>query len=149
MPGVDVILPGTFSPGHSPGTALYGSLTLVTTSYLIMDIAGRNPGEYDHISVDGHLTFDGILEVRLLNGFMPMDGDGFDLFDWGSASGQFDQILLPSLVPGLAWDVSQLYITGAISVADPPNGRVPAPGSLVLVAAGLAAAVVSRRRRRG
>src|SRR5947208_264656 len=43
MPGKDVILPGTFSPGHSPGSALYGSLTLLDTSYLIMEIAGRNP----------------------------------------------------------------------------------------------------------
>ena len=65
MPGKDVILPGTFSPGHSPGSALYGSLTLLDTSYLIMEIAGRKPGEFDHISVDGHLTFDGTLDLRL------------------------------------------------------------------------------------
>jgi MYXO-CTERM domain-containing protein len=146
MPGEDVILPGTFSPGHSPGTALFDSLALVDTSHLIMEIAGRDPGDYDHMSVDGLLTFDGILEVKLLNGFMPIDGDSFDLFDWSSVSGEFDQLLLPPLVPGLAWDSSQLYVTGTLSVVDPPT-NVPAPHTLLLGAAALGTAFVTRRRR--
>jgi len=138
LPGEDVIIPGTFSPGHSPGTALYGSLELVDTTHLIMELGGRNPGEYDHIAVDGLLVFDGLLEVRLLYGFMPADGDRFDLFDWGSSSGRFDDIMLPTLLPGLAWDVSDLYVTGEIAVVDPPIDAVPAPSSLTVLLLGLA-----------
>lgn len=148
LPGQDVILPGTYSPGHSPGTAEFGSLTLTDTSHLIMEIAGRDPGQYDHISVSGELVFDGILEIRLYGGFMPIDGDAFDLFDWGSASGAFDEILLPVLKPGLAWDLSNLYIDGTVDVVDPPidGPAVPAPPAVALLAIGIIAIAVLQRR---
>lgn len=156
MPGADVIIPGTFSPGHSPGTAFYDSLTFLDTSHLIMEIAGRNPGEFDHITVAGHLTFDGILEVVLLDGFTPEGGDSFDLFDWGSVGGTFDHVLMPALTLGLGWDLSQLYVTGAITVLPPLDSQffaasghslvaaVPAPATLLVIGAGV---LVIRRVR--
>ena len=155
-PGQDVILPGTFSPGHSPGTAVYAGLTLVDTSHLVMEIAGRDTSQYDHIGVTGEVVFEGTLDIRLLSGVMLRDGDSFDLFDWGTALGQFDTILLPVLDPGLAWDLSQLYVDGSVGVVDPPissftsfapTQAVPAPAALALVSLGLAALAVTRRRR--
>ena len=152
-----MILPGTFSPGHSPGEGDFGALTLLDTSHLIMEIAGRNPGQYDHITVAGQLVFDGILEIRLLNNFMPADGDVFDLFDWGSASGQFDEVLLPQLIPGLAWDISKLYVDGSVGVVDPPitslafdtaATTVPAPSVFALFAVGVVVIGVGHWRRR-
>jgi hypothetical protein len=144
MPGHDVILPGTFSPGQSPGTAAFGSLTLVDTTYLIMEIAGRDVGEFDRITTTGELVFAGTLEIRLLDKFMPIDGDAFDLFDWGSARGQFSDILLPTLVPRLAWDLSRLYVDGTIEVGDSPimafaadTAAVPSPPALMCIAVGL------------
>jgi hypothetical protein len=154
LPGQNVILPGTFSPGHSPGTAEFGSLAMLDTTLLIMEIAGRNAGQFDHITVTGELIFDGILDIRLLNGFMPIDGDAFDLFDWGSAQGQFDQVLLPTLDPGLAWDLSRLYLDGTVAVLDPPitadfaaPAAVAAPHALGLIAIGLVTFVVRQHRR--
>jgi hypothetical protein len=154
MPGQDVILPGTFSPGHSPGTADFGSLTLVDTTHLIMEIAGRDLGEFDRIIVAGELVFGGTLEIRLLGGFMPIHGDAFDLFDWGSARGQFSDILLPILDAGLAWDLSRLYVDGTVDVLDPPimalaadTVAAPAPSALVFIGIGLLALVVIDLRR--
>lgn len=154
MPGHDVILPGTFSPGHSPGTAAFGSLTLVDTTYLIMEIAGRDVGEFDRITTTGELVFAGTLDIRLLGGFMPIDGDAFDLFDWGSVRGQFSDILLPTLVPRLAWDLSRLYVDGTIEVGDSPvmafatdTAAVPSPSALMFVGVGLVALAMLHARR--
>lgn len=128
-----MILPGTFNPGHSPGTALFGTLELVDTSHLIMEIAGRNAYEYDHIIVEGLLIFSGTLEVRLLDGFTPVGGDRFDFFDWGSATGRFDHILLPALAQHLSWDVSNLYVNGEMFVRA-GTGDVSAPSANELFA---------------
>jgi hypothetical protein len=48
--------------------------------------------------------------------FSPSSGQAFDILDWGSLTGAFSSIDLPSL-PGLVWDTSQLYTTGVLSVA--------------------------------
>jgi hypothetical protein len=163
--GADVILPGTFNPGHSPGTAFFGTLELVDTSHLIMEIAGRNAHEYDHIVVEGLLIFSGTLEVRLLDGFIPMGGDRFDFFDWGSAAGHFDDILLPALAQYLTWDLSDLYLTGEMFVrggTDDVSARsatnelfaFDSPGAnqiswsptFLLLTAGLIATTLFRRR---
>jgi hypothetical protein len=48
--------------------------------------------------------------------FSPLAGESFDILDWGSLSGTFSSISLPALSDGLAWDQSQLYVTGVLSV---------------------------------
>ena len=61
------------------------------------------------------LSIGGILSVSLLNGFMPAVGTSFDLLDWGTLSGTFSSLGLPTLSTG-QWDTSQLYTTGVLSV---------------------------------
>ena len=46
-----------------------------------------------------------------------MAGNSFDILDWGTLSGKLDTVDLPTLDGRLVWDSSQLYITGALSVA--------------------------------
>ena len=53
------------------------------------------------------------------------NGDVFNLFDWGTASGTFDSVSLPALTGGLTWDQSQLYTNDTITV-------VPEPGAALL-----------------
>ena len=79
------------------------------------------------------------MNVTLIDGFVPANGDTFDLLDWGSLDGTFDTVNLPSLAPGLAWDDSALYTTGELHVT-------PEPGTLALAAIG--AMTILRRRRR-
>ena len=107
---------GTFSPGLSPTTSVVGNIGLLDTSTLIMELGGTASGSgYDQLQSSGTIGFDGILQVTKINGFEPALNNIFNLFD-GSLSGLFESVSLPSLAPGLAWNQSQLYTTGVISV---------------------------------
>jgi hypothetical protein len=69
--------------------------------------------------VNGQLALGGTLNVSLVNGFSPMAGNTFDVLDWGTLSGTFSSLQLPSLAGGpLGWDTSQLYTTGTLSVVN-------------------------------
>ena len=107
---------GTFSPGLSPTILTVGNVALSATSTLIMELGGTSPGSgYDQIQSSGTLAFDGTLQMSLINGFTPIAGQSFNLFDWMSTSGTFDTLQLPTLA-GLTWNTSQLYTTGVLSV---------------------------------
>lgn len=78
-------------------------------------------------------------------------GSSWQLIDWTNVTvasgpqytGGFSAFELPDLDPGLAWDLSQLYTTGFVSVS-----VVPEPGRLLLLGAGLLVLGLRRRRRR-
>jgi hypothetical protein len=74
-----------------------------------------------------------------VQGFQPRAGDVFDIMDWGSVSGTFNDVNLPVLTSGLAWDASDLYRTGELKV-------LPEPATLSLLALG-ALAMIRRRRK--
>jgi hypothetical protein len=83
---------------------------------LEMELGGTTAGTaYDEIQATGALSLSGTLHVSLINGFVPTTGQAFDILDWGTLSGTFSSISLPTL-SGLAWNTSQLYTTGVISV---------------------------------
>ena len=108
---------GTFSPGLSPTILSVGSISLSDTSTLVMELGGTAAGSgYDQIQSSGTITFDGTLQVSIINGFTPTAGQSFNLFDWVSTSGTFDTLALPTLA-GLAWNTSQLYSDGILSLA--------------------------------
>jgi T5SS/PEP-CTERM-associated repeat protein/autotransporter-associated beta strand protein len=118
---VNVTQGGVFSPGNSPGTVTVESLNIADTSVigapiLAIELAGTQQGsQYDHVNVTGALSLGGALNVSLLAGFTPSAGDSFDILDWGSLSGVFSSLNLPALA-SLAWDTSQLYTTGTLSL---------------------------------
>jgi hypothetical protein len=62
------------------------------------------------------LSLGSTLQVSLINGFKPVAGNTFDILDWGSLSGTFNSIQLPTLANGLQWNASQLYTTGVFSI---------------------------------
>ena len=72
--------------------------------------------QYDSLLIDGLADIAGDLTVSLTNGYVPVLGDLFDLFDFGSVTGSFANLTLPSLSGDLAWDTTQLLTTGVIEV---------------------------------
>jgi hypothetical protein len=114
----NVSFTGTYSPGFSPAITMVGNIIFSPTSTLVMEIGGLSPGsEHDQIISSGQIGFDGTMQVSLINSFSPTLGQEFNLFDWVSTSGSFDTINLPPLGASLAWDTSQLYIDGTLSIA--------------------------------
>jgi hypothetical protein len=93
-----------------------GGATLVGGTSLSMELGGATAGtQYDQLHVGGELSIGGILAVSLINGFVPAVGSSFDLLDWGTLSGTFSTLSLPTLA-GAQWDTSKLYTTGVLSV---------------------------------
>ncbi len=139
--GETVVL-GQVSPGHSPGQISFeGALTLGGGASMLMQLGGTERGDgYDAILVGGKLSLSGPLEVELYDGFQPQLGDSFDLFDWGTLSGEFSSITLPDLGGGLYWDASKFYVTGSLTA-------VPEPGGIMLLICGALALVLWRRRK--
>jgi hypothetical protein len=116
---------GTISPGLSAGRLTFnGSLTLLNAAQAEFEIGGLQQGiGYDFIGVTGAATLGGTLQVTLANNFTPALGNSFDLLDWGSLSGHFSSVKLPTLSAGLAWNTTRLYTTGTVSVVD--SNHVP------------------------
>ncbi len=99
------------------------------------------------------VMLDGTLEILNPNSMTTWaQDDSWKLFDWtalsGGVTGSFSNLTsnvgnfanLPDLSAlALAWDVSNLYTTGVITI-------VPEPGRMVLLAFGLMTLVVRRRR---
>jgi hypothetical protein len=90
-----------------------GDLTM-NSGAIEIEIAGNGAIEYDAVWVDGTLAAGGSLNV-LLDDYSPVEGDVFEIFSFGLATGEFD-LNLPELASGLAWDSSELLVSGALSV---------------------------------
>ena len=91
------------------------------------------------LSVDGAVDLAGALEIGLVHGFVPAEGDMFNLLDFSGLSGYFDDIVLPSLPSGLVWDAAQLYVDGSLTVlarhgGDANNNGVVDVGDLGVLA---------------
>jgi len=139
---------GTLAPGGSPGlTSIVGAYTQDASGTLLMELGGLVPQtDYDVLAVSGLLTLGGTLETVLYEGFNPQVNDTFDILNWGSISGTFDTVNLPTLSGDLFWDTSELYTTGALTVMIP---EIPEPTSLLLLGSGLIGlGMVPRRRKK-
>jgi Tol biopolymer transport system component len=127
---VTVLAGGRVAPGTSAGTLNVDELELKSGATLEIEIGGTTPGtQYDQVHVTGELALGGSLDVSLVN-FNPSAGQSFNILDWGSLSGTFAALDLPALTGSLAWNTSQLYTAGILSVGIPGdynnNGAVDA-----------------------
>jgi hypothetical protein len=110
---------------------------------LVMEFSGTGAGLYDQLDVQGTFAAGGTLSLTLIDGFTPLYGASFTIFD-GSTPG-FDNgsfTLATNLGDGLYWDTSFLATAGIVTV-------VPEPSTGVLLSLGaLGAALASRKRRK-
>jgi hypothetical protein len=119
----NVVFDGEFAPGHSPALVTLGNTIYTASNVLEMEIGGVVAGsQHDKIVHNGMASLNGTLDVVLLNAFAPQLGNAFDLFDWNAGLiGTFSTINLPALGTGLAWDISDLYVGGQLSVTVVPE----------------------------
>jgi hypothetical protein len=116
--GGNILFEGTYSPGNSPASVtLSNDVTLDSTATLKIELGGTTVGtQYDKVSVGGNLQLGGALNVSLINGFIPVAGDTFDILDWNSLGGTFDTVNLPTLNGRIVWNSSQLYTNGSLAI---------------------------------
>jgi autotransporter-associated beta strand protein len=114
----DVQVSGIVAPGNSIGTLTTDSLALMDGSTLSMEIGSTS--SFDQLVVIGEFSVDpgATLQILLGDGFEPTIGDEFQLFTFGSFSGQFSNFNVPELQSG-HWDFSQLGSSGTVLVAVP------------------------------
>ena len=101
--GGDVHLLGDLRPGNSPADVLMqGNVVLGSTTITQIELGGTTPGsEYDRLTIDGDVHFDGTLLVETIYAegglFQPMIGDSFVIATYSTHSGQFASEQLPQL----------------------------------------------------
>ncbi len=103
------VVGGQIDPGSDPNAVgtliIQRSLAMLGGATLHFDLAGRN-GNHDRIDVTGTAQLGGTLEVTLVGGFQPQDGDAFTLLTaTGGVSGAFANTMLPTPPAGLEWTV--------------------------------------------
>jgi autotransporter-associated beta strand protein len=137
---------GVYSPGNSPALVSLTNFSQGPTGLLEMQIAGLTRGTgYDALNISGAFLPGGTLAVTFLNGFSPVSGATFDLFNFGSISGTFAQLDLPALGTGLVWDSSKLYVDGTLSVS---ASAIPEPATYAVLFGVISLAGATLRRRR-
>lgn len=105
---------GDTRPGNSPASIqIGGNAVFDSRAHLLIEIGGLAVGtQYDKVNVAGQLSLGGTLNVSLINGFKPSAGSRFDIMDWGSLTGTFSTLQLPTLSGRIVWDSSHLYEAG-------------------------------------
>jgi len=122
-----------------PSEMSLNTLTTYATSSVRFALDRDN---YVTVDISGAAVFAGNLTITLGSTYDPLAGDTFQLFSFGSSTGTFADLVLPTLANGLEWDASGLYSNGSIQV-------VPEPSTLALVAAfALGALIFVRQRQR-
>jgi autotransporter-associated beta strand protein len=120
LSGVDLTNPLL---GLDPGVSAASMTMLVTGNFTqqanaTLELDVFSPTTLDLLEVGGHLSVAGNLRVSLVSGATtPAIGDLFKILDFGTASGEFASFDLPLLDSGLAWNVTNLLITGELEVA--------------------------------
>ena len=107
---------GDLRPGHSPGFfLLQGKTVLGPYSRLVLEVGGTEEGEYDQLRIDGTLQCAGTLALEFIDGFTAELGDRFTLFE-GVMIGEFDDVSVPELAPGLDWSFATVSEDGVVEV---------------------------------
>ena len=103
------------------GSTIRSHSLIVETNFIqqdgaMLELLLTSDSVFDRLIVGGNLDALGILKATLSSGFDPVLGQSFDLLDFATFSNGFSDFDLPQLGAGLAWDMSDLGITGELQV---------------------------------
>jgi hypothetical protein len=101
-----VINGGITSPGGFPGILSLGpgaDYEQLANGVLLAELGGHIAGtQYDQLAVGDNVSLAGVLELHLINGFVPQPGDQFQILTCVSQTGRFSQISAPQ-ISGAVW----------------------------------------------
>jgi hypothetical protein len=145
------VFKGGFSPGNSPAlVTIDGDAVFDAGNDLLMELAGLTPGgQFDVLDISGDAWLDGTLDIDLISGFNPAAGNSFDLILADVLHGAFGTVLLPTLDPGLLWNLQYLFNPTGDDVVrlSVESAVVPVPAAAWMLGSGLLALGALRRRR--
>lgn len=145
--GGDILFQAGLRPGTGWATVSFhgGNAGFAAGSVLSMEVFGALPGGgYDQLTGIEQFDFNGTLDLIFGNGFVPLAGAVFNLFDFNRFSGSFE----PSMIAVTGFertrlDFSSLSVTGELRVLD--AAATPLPTTAWLSLLGLAALRFARR----
>lgn len=90
----NVRIAGTIAPGMPVGELIItGTYEQTMTGTLAVDIGGLTAAtQFDRVTVTGAATLDGNIDVALVNGFTPSEGNVFRVLTHASSTGDFDAV---------------------------------------------------------
>ena len=112
---------GVIAPGDSPGLMQVNGDLVLNSGVLEIELGGTQFGQFDRIEVEGIADFGGTLRVDLIDlgggTYQPQLGDSFPFLAANKgAGGMFDAVELPTLAPGLAWQLNPGNVTVFLNV---------------------------------
>jgi len=141
---------GTITPGDATGIMTVNGNYIQDAGLLLMEIDGTNSSQFDQLLVSGLAQFNGgTIEILFGNGFTPMNGENFDLI--AANLGLTDagvHIDVEGLANGFQLRDSFTANGFEISLENKGSTGTPEPGTISLLAVGLAS-VLGLRLQRG
>jgi hypothetical protein len=144
---------GTVSPGHSPGLLeIAGDFSQSADARLDIELAGTNPEDFDRIIVEGMATLSGVIEVLLIDGFLPEEGDSFAVLTAERIVDEGVSFVLPALGVGLVLsagilDLGEMQVLELSTMSAPQLAAVPEASTALLLVVGLGGLAALRRLR--
>lgn len=126
---------GIIAPGLNVGilrVANQANYQQAALGTLLLELGGTTPGVlYDQLVVSGKAALSGKLEIQLANGFVPQQGQSFDVLTCKSLSGKFLTVTGPAPLPSTTWVARysetgvSLVLAGLATVSTPTltNGQ--------------------------
>lgn len=109
-----VVNHGLVAPNGPGPLAITGNYQQKEAGQLLLELGSAVT--YGRLQVAASATLAGTLKVEIVDDFIPVAGQSFDILDFTSVTGQFTTLDLPQLADGLKWDASNLYTTGVLAV---------------------------------
>ncbi len=81
---------------------------------LSIELGGRYPGQFDVLGVTGSASLAGVLELILIDSFVPEYGDSFDVLFYDTRSGIFDEVVAMDL--GSGYCLAPIYLQTKLSM---------------------------------